>query len=63
MTATGSGPIGAAALLNCARRVSSSLNVRPRSGATPNSGKKSWLTCAVMTTSASASVLSVRPML
>ena len=33
MTATGSGPIGAAALLYCARRVSSSLNVRPRSGA------------------------------
>ena len=50
-------------VVELARRVSSSVNVRPRSGATPNSGKKSSLTCAVMRTSASVSVLSVRPML
>ena len=54
-------PTGAAALLNRPAAVSSRVKVRPTAAATPRSGKKSSVTCAVSTTSDSEPTVSVRP--
>ena len=60
-TATGSPPIGDAAVSNRLRAISSSVKTRPCAAGTPSSEKKSAVTCAASTTSDWSPSVSVRP--